>query len=167
MDKTWTTVLLLGGGLVLLSAAAAASAAAVSALRPKPVSPNPKVTRWDDYIYRAVDITGVQPAVIAATIQIESSGYSGTTGAADEIGLMQIKCDTAKMMGFKGDCARLFNPDLNVLYGAKYLKHQLQRYDGNLAKMFSAYNAGTYTKANKTYVGRAMRAYQQYQNYYI
>lgn len=162
MDKTWTTVFLIGGGLVLLSA----SVAAVSVSHPKPTSPNPKVTRWDDYIYRAVDITGIRPAIIAATIEIESSGYSGTTGAANEIGLMQIKCDTAKMMGFKGDCARLFNPDLNVLYGAKYLKFQFHRYDDNVEKMFSAYNAGTYTKANKTYVSRAMSAYRQYLRYY-
>ena len=156
MDKKTAAILIIGGGILALASGAAATV--VTRKR----SLNPTVTQWDEYIYLAAQNTQVAPAIIAAVIEVESGGRANSTGTVGEIGLMQIKCDTAKQMGYVGDCQKLYNPDLNILYGAKYLAWQSKRYGGNLRMIFSAYNAGTATSSNPTYVGKAMSAYQRY-----
>lgn len=64
-------------------------------------------------------------------------------GGSPSYGLCQIKYDTAKELGMK-DGEDLMNPNTNILYAAKYLKKQLERYDGDLCKSVAAYNTGTY-----------------------
>lgn len=160
MDKKTASILILGGGVLAL-----AGAATVFVVQKKR-SPHPNVTKWDKYIYMASQSTQVSPALIASVIEVESDGNSASTGTVGEIGLMQMKCETAKDMGYVWDCKRLYLPDLNILYGAKYLAWQLKRYGGNLRMTLSAYNAGIATLANPTYVNKAMSAYQRYMEYY-
>jgi soluble lytic murein transglycosylase-like protein len=59
-------------------------------------------------------------------------------------GLCQIKQDTAKSLGYTGNGDGLMIPDVNARYAAKYLKMQLDRYDGDWCKSVAAYNSGTY-----------------------
>lgn len=140
------------------------SVAVVSVVRKK--SPNANVTRWDEYINVASQQTQVASPLIAAVIEVESSGNPDSTGTVGEVGLMQVKCETAKDMGYPWECKRLYLPELNILYGAKYLAWQSRRYGGNLRLILSAYNAGTATSKNPTYVNKAMSAYQRYMPYY-
>ena len=161
MDKKTASILLIGGGaLALLS-----SAAVVTVVRRK--SPNANVTRWDEYIRAVAQQMQIAQPIIAAVIEVESSGNPKATGTVGEFGLMQIKCETARDMGYPYDCQRLYAPDLNILYGAKYLAYQSKRYGGNLRLILSAYNAGTATSKNPTYVNKAMAAYQRYLPYYV
>lgn len=160
MDKKTASILLIGGGVVALLS----SAAVVSVVRKK--SPNVSVTRWDKYINAAALQTQIASPIIAAVIEVESSGNPDSTGTVGEFGLMQIKCETAKDMGYAWDCQRLYMPELNILYGAKYLAWQSKRYGGNLRLILSAYNAGTATSKNPTYVNKAVAAYQRYLPYY-
>lgn len=162
MDKKTASLLLIGGGAVALLS----TATVVSVVQRKRVSPQANVTRWDKYIQAAAQQTQVAPPIIAAVIEVESSGNPDSTGTAGEFGLMQIKCETAKDMGYFWDCQRLYLPEINILYGAKYLAYQSKRYGGNIRLILSAYNAGTATSKNPTYVNKTMAAYQRYLPYY-
>lgn len=64
-------------------------------------------------------------------------------GNGDSLGLCQIKLQTAKLMGFNGTAKQLMNPIVNSHYAAKYLSHQLIRYNGNVTKALVAYNMGS------------------------
>lgn len=64
-------------------------------------------------------------------------------GNGDSLGLCQIKYNTAKLMGFNGTVRQLMNPSINANYAAKYLSHQIKRYNGNVAKALVAYNMGS------------------------
>ena len=75
-----------------------------------------------------------------AVVLQESSFRPNVTGAAGEIGLMQLKCQTARGIGYKGTCYDLYDPDTNLHYGLRYLRKALNR--GSVAY----YNAGIYAK---------------------
>ena len=45
-------------------------------------------------------MNGVSPALVHAVIQVESNYKPNSKGRAGEIGLMQIKPATARMMGY-------------------------------------------------------------------
>lgn len=75
-----------------------------------------------------------------AVVLQESSFRPNVTGAAGEIGLMQLKCQTARGIGYKGTCRDLYDPDTNLHYGLRYLRKALNR--GSVAY----YNAGIYAK---------------------
>src|SRR5215204_1411475 len=61
--------------------------------------------------------TGLPPAVADAVAYVES-GYRPTAfGGVGEIGLMQIRPQTAAMLGYKGDTAGLYEPQTNVEFG--------------------------------------------------
>lgn len=75
-----------------------------------------------------------------AVVLQESSFRPNVTGAAGEIGLMQLKCQTARGIGYKGTCDDLYDPDTNLHYGLRYLRKALNR--GSVAY----YNAGIYAK---------------------
>jgi soluble lytic murein transglycosylase-like protein len=64
-------------------------------------------------------------------------------GGSDSLGLCQIKIETAKEFGFRGTRRQLMNPYWNTYYAAKYLKHQIARYHGNLSEALVAYNWGS------------------------
>ena len=70
---------------------------------------------------------GVPVSLAHAVIGIESNYRPDTRGSAGEIGLMQIKPATARMMGYSGSASGLFDPETNIKYGMKYLglAHQL------------------------------------------
>lgn len=88
-------------------------------------------------------------------------------GGADSVGVCQIKLGTARLLGFKGSARELKVPSVNVYYAGKYLRYQLDRYDGDLRKGVSAYNSGTHrvneygqTK-NRKYVAKVMQAWAE------
>jgi soluble lytic murein transglycosylase-like protein len=64
---------------------------------------------------------GLPTAFARAVVRIESNMNPGATGQAGEVGLMQIKYETAKGMGYTGTRADLYNPDTNLQWGMKYL----------------------------------------------
>jgi soluble lytic murein transglycosylase-like protein len=76
-----------------------------------------------------------------AVVFTESSYRADARGAAGEIGLMQLKCQTARGMGFSGSCKALYDPDTNLRFGMKYLKAALKR--GSVGY----YNAGIHAKS--------------------
>jgi soluble lytic murein transglycosylase len=89
----------------------------------------------------------LNPALLAAVIDEESKFNSDAKSSAGAIGLMQLQPATAKGIairtgGSKFVLSDLYDPELNVRYGAWYLHHLLLKYGGDERLALAAYNAG-------------------------
>jgi soluble lytic murein transglycosylase len=88
----------------------------------------------------------LEPELLAAVIEQESKFRSDAKSPTGAIGLMQLQPDTAKGIalrtgGHKFVIADLYDPEINVRYGAWYLRHLLDKYDDERTAL-AAYNAG-------------------------
>jgi len=88
----------------------------------------------------------LQPALLAAVIYAESKFRADATSKSGAIGLMQLLPSTAHGIalhtgGSKFETADLYDPEINVRYGAWYLRHLLDKY-GDEERALAAYNAG-------------------------
>ncbi len=88
----------------------------------------------------------LDPALLAAVIYQESKFKAGARSRSGAIGLMQLLPDTAKGIalhtgGSKFRVQDLYDPEINVRYGAWYLRHLLSKYGDELTAL-AAYNAG-------------------------
>jgi soluble lytic murein transglycosylase len=88
----------------------------------------------------------LNPALLAAVIEQESKFKPNARSRTGAVGLMQLQPDTAKGIALHTGgndfvLADLDDPEINVRYGAWYLRHLLDKYhDERLA--LAAYNAG-------------------------
>ena len=88
----------------------------------------------------------IDPALLAAVIDTESKFNADAESSAGAVGLMQLTPQTAKGIaeythGSRFRLSDLTNPDINVRYGAWYLRRLLNKY-GNERLALAAYNAG-------------------------
>jgi soluble lytic murein transglycosylase len=88
----------------------------------------------------------LDPALLAAVIYQESRFRSDARSDSGAIGLMQLLPSTAQGIadhtgGSRYTPSDLYNPEINVRYGAWYLHHLMQKY-GNEKLALAAYNAG-------------------------
>lgn len=88
----------------------------------------------------------LDPALLAAVIYRESKFDARARSSSGAIGLMQLLPDTAKGIavhtgGSRFRVADLNDPEINVRYGAWYLRHLLRKY-GDERLALAAYNAG-------------------------
>lgn len=77
-----------------------------------------------------------------AVVYSESSYKASARGAAGEIGLMQLRLPTARMVGYSGSAKALYDPETNIKYGMKYLGKARQLASGNTCGTILRYNAG-------------------------
>jgi peptidoglycan lytic transglycosylase len=88
----------------------------------------------------------LDPALLAAVIDQESKFRPDVKSSSGAVGLMQLLPDTAKGIavhtgGTQFRVQDLYNPEINVRYGAWYLRHLLDKY-GDERTALAAYNAG-------------------------
>ena len=88
----------------------------------------------------------LDPALLAAVIYQESKFRPDVRSKSGAVGLMQLLPATAKGIAIHTGGTRfrvddLYDPELNVRYGAWYLRHLLDRY-GDEETALAAYNAG-------------------------
>ena len=88
----------------------------------------------------------LDPALLAAVIYRESKFDARARSSSGAIGLMQLLPDTAKGIavhtgGSRFRVADLYDPEINVRYGAFYLRRLLTKY-GDMRLALAAYNAG-------------------------
>lgn len=88
----------------------------------------------------------LDPALLAAVIYRESKFDPNAKSKSGAIGLMQLLPSTAKGIalhtgGTKFRVADLYDPEINVRYGAFYLRRLLSKY-GDERLALAAYNAG-------------------------
>ncbi|HET7568002.1 MAG TPA: lytic transglycosylase domain-containing protein [Gaiellaceae bacterium] len=88
----------------------------------------------------------LNPALLAAVIEQESKFDANARSSAGAIGLMQLTPATAEGIaqytgGHGFVLSDLTNPEINVRYGAWYLRHLLDKYHDERTAL-AAYNAG-------------------------
>jgi soluble lytic murein transglycosylase len=103
--------------------------------------------RHEDIIRQQAREKGLDPSLIAAVIYAESRFRDGQTSPAGAQGLMQLTPATAHYIARKSGGTQfvvddLGTPQVNIAYGAYYLRYLLRRYDGNEDLALAAYNAG-------------------------
>jgi soluble lytic murein transglycosylase-like protein len=93
-------------------------------------------------IEKYAELNGVEPELAHAIIRVESNYNPKIRGSAGEIGLMQIKPATARMMGYSGGAKGLYDPETNLRYGMKYLAMAQELGGGETCGTVLKYNAG-------------------------
>ncbi|HZD86488.1 MAG TPA: lytic transglycosylase domain-containing protein [Gaiellaceae bacterium] len=89
----------------------------------------------------------LDPALLAAVIESESKFDPTARSSAGAVGLMQLTPSTAEGIaeytgGHDFHLSDLTNPEINVRYGAWYLRHLLDKYGNDERLALAAYNAG-------------------------
>jgi len=102
--------------------------------------------RHDDIIRQQAADKGLDPALIAAVVY-EESRFRDQTSHAGARGLMQITPETADFIarrsgGVRFEQSDLATPQINIAYGAWFLRYLIDHYDGNETLAIAAYNAG-------------------------
>jgi soluble lytic murein transglycosylase-like protein len=98
--------------------------------------------RYKIIIERYASENGVAVELAHAVITVESNYKAYSLGRAGEVGLMQIKPATAKLMGYDGSTTGLFDPETNIKFGMKYLGKAQRLGDGTTCGTILKYNAG-------------------------
>jgi soluble lytic murein transglycosylase-like protein len=93
-------------------------------------------------IARYASAYGVPVSLARAVIHVESNYRPNITGSAGEVGLMQIKPATARMLGYNGSVKGLYDPETNIKYGMKYLAMAQELGNGTTCGTILKYNAG-------------------------
>lgn len=102
--------------------------------------------RYSEYVRVHAREHGLDPALVAAVIYQESKFRSDAQSSSGAIGLMQITPTTAEGIAIRTHgsafhTSDLYNPEINIRYGAWYLKDLFQKY-GSEKLVLAAYNAG-------------------------
>ncbi|WP_275783522.1 lytic transglycosylase domain-containing protein [Pararhizobium gei] len=101
-----------------------------------------KSALYSDLIKTYATEYGVPVDLANAVITVESNFNPKARGSAGEIGLMQIKPATARMMGYSGGRNGLFDAETNIKFGMKYLAIAHELSGGFTCGTILRYNAG-------------------------
>lgn len=98
--------------------------------------------KYSSLIARHASANGLSASFATAVIRVESNFRADARGSAGEIGLMQIKPATARMLGYAGSIKGLYDPETNLKWGMKYLSMAQSLGDGSVCGTVLKYNAG-------------------------
>lgn len=105
-------------------------------------------------------VYNVDHTLLMAMAQKESGFNAKARGGGGSLGMMQILPSTAKAYGISPK--QLYDPHVNIAFGAKYIKDRLDMFGGNAVKALSAYNQGVVAVSRGTnstrYAGRILAA---------
>ena len=117
-----------------------APAAAATDAAPQPIEPRmtpPLITDPRELVRDAARRSGLPPAFVESVALVESAFRPEAISPKGAIGIMQLMPATAKALG-----ADPHDPRENVEAGTRLLRDLLVKYDGDVVKALSAYNAG-------------------------
>ncbi len=98
-----------------------------------------KKTKYDAYFKKAAQRYGVSESLLKAIAKAESNFNAKDVSSAGAKGVMQLMPVTAKSLGVKD----VFDPEQNIMGGAKCIKQKLKEFNGNVRLALAAYNAGS------------------------
>ena len=84
-------------------------------------------------------VNGLDPTVVRAVVQQESSGNPRDVSAAGAQGLMQLMPATGRMYGVTDP----FDPEQNIAAGTRHLSNLMREFNNDLPMALAAYNAGS------------------------
>ncbi len=93
----------------------------------------------DTIFDKAARTYDIPVSLLKAMAKVESNFNPKAVSGAGAKGVMQLMPATAKSLGVSD----AFDPEQNIMGGAKYISQMLDRYDGNTALALAAYNAGS------------------------
>lgn len=93
--------------------------------------------RWRDQVYSAAIKYNLSPNLLEAVVWQESRWRPDAVSPAGARGLTQLMPGTARQMGVNP-----LDPLANLEGGARYLRMQLDLFDGDVERALAAYNAG-------------------------
>ncbi|MCX8253570.1 Lytic transglycosylase catalytic [Beijerinckiaceae bacterium RH AL1] len=134
--------------VALLTSPASANPSAVASrgIVPSVAAPTRADARATPYRKLVLDEAakaGLPDALVDAVMSIESGYDPSALGGVGEIGLMQVRPETAAMLGFKGLPGQLAEPATNIHYGATYLGQAWHLTKGDVCRTLMKYRAGT------------------------
>ena len=118
-----------------------------------------------EIIDRIARLENLDPQLVRAVIEVESSFNRRAVSSKGAQGLMQLMPETARALGVRN----AFDPVENVHGGTRYLRRLIDRFDGSLELGLASYNAGPEAvdryggvppyRETENYVRRVLRAY--------
>ncbi len=101
-------------------------------------SETPRRDQFDDLISEAAAAYNVPFSFVKAVIRVESDFTADAVSHAGAMGLMQLMPNTADYVNVTDP----FDPRQNIFGGTKLIRLLIDRYDGDINLILSAYNAG-------------------------
>ena len=129
-------------GIEIVSLDGADASEAIAPL-PDSATTDPRITASaipDGYQAKVAELSArfdLSPGLIEALVWQESRWRANAVSPVGARGLAQLMPATARDLGVNPD-----DPFANLEGGARYLREQLDRFDGDLEKALAAYNAG-------------------------
>ena len=93
--------------------------------------------QWRDHVYSVAYKYNISPNLLEAVVWQESRWRPGAVSPAGARGLTQLMPATARQLGVDP-----LDPYANLEGGARYLRMQLDLFDGDVERALAAYNAG-------------------------
>jgi soluble lytic murein transglycosylase len=102
---------------------------------------------FEEEVQRGASASGVDPLLIYSVMRTESLFRPESVSPVGARGLMQLMPATARWIGrsdrrAKAHVKRYRSVESNIWLGAWYVRHLLDRFDGDVVKTLAAYNAG-------------------------
>ena len=91
---------------------------------------------------------GVPPA-LAHQIVMKESRYNPAARNRSFLGLMQLRFETARGVGYRGPASGLLDPDVNLRYGMAYLGNAYRVAGGDARRAMALYSKGFYYEAKR------------------
>ena len=107
-----------------------------------------RVEQYADELHRAATEQGLEPALLAGVVFVESTGRLSVVSSAGAMGLMQLMpaaaSDASAALGLPTPTSEVLLQDaeLNIRLGARHLAWTLNAEGGDLERSLVAYNAG-------------------------
>jgi soluble lytic murein transglycosylase len=99
--------------------------------------------KYQDLIVEKANQSNLSPALLASLVYNESRYNKEAISPRDAYGLAQVQLPTAKDVSDENISKEdLFDPEINLELGAKYLSQLIDRYKGDKVKAIIAYNLG-------------------------